>query len=60
MMKGWLGGAYQSYLDAYDTIELCDLSENEKEVEKAKLLEARKTALGDKTWSSVSNSIFFF
>ena len=46
-MKGWLGGAYQSYLDAYDTIELCDLSENEKEVEKAKLLEARKTALGE-------------
>ena len=46
-MKGWLGGAYQSYLDAYDNFELCDLSENEKEVEKAKLLEARKTALGE-------------
>ena len=45
-MKVWLGGAYQSYIDAYDTIEECDLSEDEKNVEKAKLLNARKTALG--------------
>ena len=46
-MKGWLGAAYQSYLDAYDTIENCDFSENEKNVEKVKLLDARKAALGD-------------
>ena len=46
-MKGWLGGAYQSYLDAYDTIENCDFSEDEKNVEKIKLLDARKAALGD-------------
>ena len=45
-MKVWLGGAYQSYIDAYDTIEECDLSEDEKNVEKEKLLNARKTALG--------------
>ena len=45
-MKGWLGGAYQSYIDAFDTIEECDLSEDEKNVEKEKLLNARKTALG--------------
>ena len=45
-MKGWLGGAYQSYIDAYDTLEECDLSENEKNKEKEKLLDARKTALG--------------
>ena len=46
-MKGWLGGAYQSYLDAYDTIENCDFSEDEKNAEKIKLLDARKAALGD-------------
>ena len=43
--KGWLVGAYQSYLDAHDTIVTCDLSENEKNVEKAKLLDGRKAAL---------------
>ena len=45
-MKGWLGGAYQSYIDAYSTLEESDLSEDEKNTEKAKLLDARKTALG--------------
>ena len=45
-MKGWLGRAYQSYLDAEDTLKKCDLSEADKDVEMAKLLEARKTALG--------------
>ena len=29
-MKGWLGGAYQSYIDAYSTIEESDLSEEGK------------------------------
>ena len=45
-MNGWLGRAYQSFIDAQDTLEKCDLSDADKEVEKAKLLDARKTALG--------------
>ena len=39
--------AYQSYLEAHDTIKNCDFSEDEKNVEKVKLLDARKAALGD-------------
>ena len=45
--KGWLGGAYQTYLDAIDVIDESDLQEEVKVVEKRKVLEARKLALGD-------------
>ena len=41
-----LGFGYQTFLDAIEVIESCDMSENEKEVEKEKVLEARKLALG--------------
>ena len=44
--KGWLGSAYQSFLDASKVLEVCDISEEDKNIEKAKLLDARKTALG--------------
>ena len=37
---------YQTFLDAIEVIEACDMSEKEKEVEKEKVLEARKLALG--------------
>ena len=45
--KGWLGGAYQSFIDAYDVIEESDIHDDEKKTEHDKLLEARKIALGD-------------
>ena len=46
-MKGWLGGAFQSFIDANKVLEECDLSEDDKNIEKAKVLNARKLALGD-------------
>ena len=46
-MKGWLGGAFQSFIDANKVLEDCDLSEDDKNTERAKLLDARKSALGD-------------
>ena len=45
--KGWLGGEYQSFIDAYDVIEESDIHDDEKKIEHEKLLEARKIALGD-------------
>ena len=45
--KGYLGAAYQSFLDANATIDDCDdIPEEEKETVKLKVLEARKSALG--------------
>ena len=44
--KGYLGGAYQSFLDANETLEKCDISEEDKKIVRMKVLEARKTALG--------------
>ena len=44
--KGWLGGAYQSYLDAIAVIENSDLNDDDQEKEKLKVMEARKEALG--------------
>ena len=44
--KGWLGGAYQSYIDAIATIEKCSMSEEEKKELKEKVLDSRKVALG--------------
>ena len=44
--SGWLGGAYQSYLDAIEVVEKSDLDVAEKEAVNIKILEARKKALG--------------
>ena len=41
-----LGTAFQSYLDAIEIIETSDLSEDLKDAEKSKVLEARKQAFG--------------
>ena len=46
-MKGWLGGAFQSFMDANKVLEDCDLPEDVKDIERTKVLEARKTALGN-------------
>ena len=47
-MKGWLGISYHVYLDALSIIDTCDdMSNEEKETERAKLLEARKRAFGN-------------
>lgn len=43
---GRLGSVYQVFLDANEVIEKCELSEDEKEKEKAKVSEARKNAFG--------------
>ena len=43
---GKLGTAFQSYLDAIEIIETSNLSEDLKDVEKSKVLEARKKAFG--------------
>ena len=44
--KGRLGTVYQTYLDANEIIDKSDLSEDDKFIEKKKLLNARKSALG--------------
>ena len=44
--KGWLGQTYQCFLDATAVIEESKLSEEQKSIEKDKILEARKKALG--------------
>ena len=44
--EGRLGIGYQTFLDAIEVIESCDMSENEKDVEKEKVFEARKLAIG--------------
>ena len=44
--SGWLGAAFQSYLDALKVLEESDLELNDREVEKEKILKARKEALG--------------
>jgi hypothetical protein len=41
-----LGTAFQSYLDAIEIIETSNFSEDFKDVEKSKVLEARKQAFG--------------
>ena len=43
---GWLGSAYQSYLDAMEVLNKSDLDISNKEEEKIKVLKARKKALG--------------
>ena len=46
--EGRIGTAFQTYLDVIDIIEKSDLTEDEKQVEKSKTLEARKVAFGTK------------
>ena len=41
---GWLGAAYQSYLDAMEVLNKSDLDISDKEEEKIKVFEARKKA----------------
>ena len=43
---GWLGSAYQSYLDAMEVLNKSYLDISDMEEEKIKVLEARKEALG--------------
>ena len=43
-----LGTGYQVFMDASDIIEQSDLSEDDKEKEKSKVLEARKNAFGSR------------
>ena len=45
--NGYLGGAWQSYIDALEVLENCGFESKTKETEKEKLLNARKEALGD-------------
>ena len=44
--SGWLGAAFQSYSDALKVLEESDLEVADKEVEKEKILQARRKALG--------------
>ena len=44
--KGWLGGAFQSFIDASEVLEECDLPDDIKKIEYEKILDARKEALG--------------
>ena len=46
LKNGWLGSAYQTFVDAIEVIDACDLQEDVKVIEKTKVLEARKCALG--------------
>ena len=41
------GSAYQTYLDAIEVIDNCDLDEESKGEEKKKVLEARKDSFGN-------------
>ena len=46
--KGWLGRFYQTFLDVSKIIDEChDMPADTKEAERKKVLEARKTALGE-------------
>ena len=44
--KGYLGTVYQTYLDVVGVINKSDLTEESKDDERAKALEARKYAFG--------------
>ena len=46
LKAGWLGSAYQTFIDATDLIDEIELNEDEKHVEKEKILNARKLAIG--------------
>ena len=44
--EGKLTSIYQTYLDVLDIIEKSELTDESKDVERAKVLEARKNAFG--------------
>ena len=44
---GILGTVYQTFLDANEIIDNSDLTEDVKEMERSKILEARKDAFGE-------------
>ena len=46
-MTGTLGTVYQTFLDANVIIDSLDIPEDEKNKERTKVLDARKTAFGD-------------
>ena len=46
-LSGYLGTAYQSFLDVLDIIEESELSETEKVTEKQKALDSQKNAFGE-------------
>ena len=46
LKNGWLGSAYQTFIDAIEVIDACDLQEDVRDIEKTKVLEARRCALG--------------
>ena len=46
LKNGWLGSAYQTFIDANDVIDACDLKEDVRGIEKTKVLQARRCALG--------------
>ena len=45
LKNGWLGSAYQTFVDATEVIDACDLHEDVRYIQKTKVLEARKCAL---------------
>ena len=46
MKNGWLGSAYQTFIDANEVIDAFDIHEDVIDIEKTTVLEARKCALG--------------
>jgi hypothetical protein len=46
LKNGWLGSTYQTFIDAMEVIDAFDLQEDVGEIEKTKVLEARKCGLG--------------
>ena len=46
LKNGWLGSTYQTFVDAVEVIDECDLQEDTRNLEKTKVLEVRKCALG--------------
>ena len=46
LKTGWLGSAYQRFLDAMNIIDECSLQVDMKTDERGKVLEARKYAIG--------------
>ena len=44
--NGWLGGAFQSFCDANEVVDTCDISEEDRKIIKTEILEARRAALG--------------
>ena len=54
---GWLGAAYQNYLDAMEVLNKSDLAISDKEEEKIKVLEARKKPLDRATITILCGAI---